>query len=87
MRRCPDFPVWHQAAAGDNTLHMDMVAEFLVPGMKHLDDAGYCAKIFGSGGKFQESFGAAFVEKAVKKDLIVVQKRFNSCGSVKTTWK
>ena len=56
-------------------MHMDMVAEFLVPCMEHLDDAGYCAKGSGAGGKFQESVGAAFVEKAVKKALVAVQKR------------
>ena len=56
-------------------MHMDMVAEFLVPCMEHLDDAGYCAKVSGAGGKFQESLRAAFVEKAVKKALVAVQKR------------
>lgn len=56
-------------------MHMDMVVQFLVPGMKHLDDAGYGTKISGIGGKLQESLGAAFVEEAVKKALVAVQKR------------
>ena len=32
--------------AGDNTVHMDMVAQFLVPGVEDLYDPGLCAKIF-----------------------------------------
>ena len=33
-------------AAGDNTVHMDMVTQFLVPGVEDLYDPGLCAKIF-----------------------------------------
>ena len=37
-------------AAGDNTVHMDMVAQFLVPGVEDLYDPGLCAKIFSVSG-------------------------------------
>lgn len=72
---CPDFPVRRQAPAGNNTMHMDMVIQFLVPGVKHLDNAGYRAKVSGIGRKFQERLGTAFVEKAVKAALVAGQKR------------
>lgn len=34
-----------QSAAGNDTVHMHMVANFLIPGMEYLDDPGSCAEI------------------------------------------
>ena len=56
-------------------MHVDMVIQFLVPGMERLDNAGCGAKIFRIGRKRQECFCAAFMEKAVEKGLVAVQKR------------
>lgn len=56
-------------------MHMDMVIQFLVPGVKHLDNAGYRAKVSGIGRKFQKRLGTAFVEKSVKAALVAEQKR------------
>ena len=56
-------------------MHMDMVIQLLVPGMEHLDDAGQSAKTPGIGGKFQECFGTAAVEEAIKKLLVTVEER------------
>ena len=41
-----DPVVSSKSAAGDNTVHMDMVTQFLVPGVEDLYDPGLCAKIF-----------------------------------------
>lgn len=41
-----DFPVLCKTAAGNNTVHVHMVIQFLVPGVKHLDDTGRGAEPF-----------------------------------------
>ena len=52
-----------------------MVFQFLVPGVKHLDYSGSRTKIFLISRKLQKSFGAAFMEKSVKKSLVAVKQR------------
>lgn len=42
----PDLMVGCQPAAGNDTVHVDMVVQFLVPGVEHLDDPGRRTKIF-----------------------------------------
>lgn len=54
-----------QASAGNNTMHMHMVTQFLIPCMKYLDYAGDCPEELGIGGKFQKGPGTAFVEECV----------------------
>ena len=39
-------------SSGNNAVHMDMVVDFLVPGVEHLDDPGCCPKILFICGKF-----------------------------------
>ena len=56
-------------------MHMDMIVQFLVPGVEHLDDPGLCPKVFFVGRQFQKSFGTAFMEQPVKKLLITVDQR------------
>ena len=70
-----DLPVLCQASAGDDTMHVHMVIQFLVPGVEYLDDAGNGAEVSWVRRKFQECFGTASMEKAVQKLLVTVQKR------------
>lgn len=44
--RLPYFMVFCQSAARDDTVHMHMVIDLLVPGVEDLDDSGCCAEIF-----------------------------------------
>lgn len=60
-----DCVVRSQTAAGDNTMHMHMVPQLLVPRMEHLDNAWECSKELWIGGKLQKGFGTASVEEAV----------------------
>lgn len=69
-----DFAVRCQSAAGDDAVHMDMVIQFLIPGVENLNDSGNSAKIFFIGGKLQECFGTAFVEEAVKELLVAKEE-------------
>ena len=70
-----DLPVLCQASAGDDTMHVHMVIQFLVPGVEYLDDAGNGAEVSWVSRKFQECFGTASMEKVVQKLLVTVQKR------------
>ena len=79
--RLPDPAVRSKASPGDDTVHMDMIVQFLVPGVEHLDDPGLCPKVFFVGRQFQKSFGTAFMEQPVKKLLITVDQR------VEFVWK
>ena len=45
-RSLPDPVVRSESGAGDDTMHVDMVIQFLVPGVEDLDDAGLCAEKF-----------------------------------------
>ena len=55
-------------------MHVHVIAQLLVPGMKDLNDTGESAEIFGVGRQLKKSPGTAPVEHAVKKLLIGVQK-------------
>lgn len=60
--------------ARDDTMDMDMVIQFLVPGMEYLDDTRCCPEILLVRGKLQERFCAASVEQAIQKLLVTVNQ-------------
>ena len=70
----PYLMVRGKAAAGDNTVHMHMVTDLLVPGMKDLDDPGCCAKVLFISGQFQERLRTAFVDEPIKALLVAVNE-------------
>lgn len=70
----PDPVVRSKPSAGDDAVHMDMIAQFLVPGVEDLDDPGLCSEVFFVGGQFQEGFCTARMEQPVKKLLITVDQ-------------
>lgn len=72
--RFPDFPVRGQSAAGDNTVHMDMVVQFLIPGVEHLDDSGLCPEMVPVSREFQKGLGTALMEQTVKESLVAVDQ-------------
>ena len=45
-RGAADPAVRSEPSPGDDAVHVDMVAQFLVPGVEDLYDPGLCAKIF-----------------------------------------
>ena len=70
----PSFVGGGEPAAGNDTVDVNMVTQFLVPRVKYLDDPGCCAEVFMAEGKFQESLGAAFVQKAIQECLVTVEE-------------
>lgn len=81
--RKADLTVPGQASGGNDAVHMDMVIQFLVPGMEDLYDAGGGAEIFFIGGQLKQGFGTAFVQKAVKKPLVAVNEGIQFMGERK----
>lgn len=69
-----DLSIQGKPAAGDDTVHMHMVSQFLVPGMEDLDDTWFCTKVSLIRGQLQERLGTAPVEEAVEKVLIAVNE-------------
>ena len=76
-----------QPSAREDAVHMNMVIQFLVPGMEDLDDPGLGAKIFLICAQFQKCFCAALMEQAVKEPLIAIDQGIEFMGRVNTTWK
>lgn len=72
--RSPDPVVRSEPSSGDDAVHMDMVVQFLVPGVEDLDDTRSGTKIFLVSRQFQESFSTAFMEQTVKKLLVTIDQ-------------
>ena len=73
--RLPDPAVRSKPSSGNDAVHMDMVVQFLVPGVEYLDDPGLSSKVFLVCTQFQKSFGTASMEQPVEKLLITVNQR------------
>ena len=63
--RLPDLLILCETAARDDTVHVDMIVQLLIPGMQHLYDAGDGAKIFRIFGKLKQCLCAATVKQAI----------------------
>ena len=82
-RGFPDPVVRSQPSAREDAVHMNMVIQFLVPGMEDLDDPGLGAKIFLICAQFQKCFCAALMEQAVKEPLIAINQGIEFVGKSK----
>ncbi len=69
------FMVLCQPATGDNTVHMHVVINLLVPGMEDLDDPGSCPEILLVRRQLKKCLGAAPVKESVKQFLVTVDQR------------
>ena len=50
------------------------LSEFLIPGMKNLNNPGCCAEPLFTGRKFKKCLGAASVQKGIEKPLVAVKQ-------------
>ena len=82
-RRLPDPAVRSKPSPRDDAVHMDMIIQFLVPGVEYLDDPGLCAKIFLVCTQFQKGFGTALMEQSIKELLITVDQGIEFMGESK----
>ena len=70
----PNPAVRSKPSSGNDAVHMDMVVQFLIPGVEYLDDPGLNSKVFLVCAQFQKSFGTASMEQPVKELLITVDQ-------------
>ena len=71
----PDLMAGGEAAAGNDAVHMYMVAQLLVPGVEYLYDTWNSPEMLFVSGKFQKCYRAAPVEKAVEQPLVRIKER------------
>lgn len=69
-----DLMICSQAAAGDDTVHMDMIVQFLIPCVQYLNNPREGTEVFGIGRQLQQSLGRTSMEETVKKLLVAVQQ-------------
>lgn len=77
----PEFMIFCQPAAGNDTMHMYVIANLLIPGMEDLDDPGCCVEPLWIGRKFKKCLGTASVQKCIEKLLVTVNQ------GVELMWK
>lgn len=64
--------VCSQSATRNDTVHVYMISDLLIPGMQDMYNARYCTEPLFIGRKFQKCLGAASVQKTVKKLLVTI---------------
>ena len=70
-----NFPVLCKTSAGDDTVHVYMVVNFLIPCVKNLNNPRCCAEPLLIRRQFQKCFGAASVKEIIQKLLVTVNER------------
>ena len=69
-----DLMGFGQSTTRNDTVHVHMVIQLLVPCMEYLDDPGCCTEILLIGRQFKKCFGTASVKKAVQKLLVTINE-------------
>ncbi len=70
-----ELSILRQSTTGNDTVHMHMILQFLIPGMKDLYDPGCCTEIPFVRRQFKKCFGGASVKKPIKETLVAVDER------------
>ena len=76
----PNLMVGGEAAAGNDAVHMYMVAQLLVPGVEDLYDTWDSPEMLFVSGKLQKCFRAASVKEAIEELLVTVKERVQLMG-------
>ena len=56
-------------------MHMWVKFEFLIPGVQHAEEAGFCAKMFGIAGNFEQCFCTG-AEQEIVDDLLILKSQW-----------
>lgn len=70
----PDLMIRGQSPAGYDAVHMYMVIQLLIPGVKDLDDPGCCTEPFFIFREFYKCLCTASVQKGIEKLLVTVDQ-------------
>ena len=75
-----------EAASGDHAVHMRMMLQSLIPGMKHAEETDLGTEMATVASDLQQGFGAGVKQQVVDQPFVLQRERASSRGSVKTTW-
>ena len=70
----PVQAIGRQPTTRDNTMHMRVQLEFLIPGVQHAEETGLRAEMFGIASDFEERFRTGS-EQEIVDDLFVLQSQ------------
>ncbi len=60
-----------KAASGDHAVHMGVMLESLIPGMKYAEEADLGSEVTGIAGDLQQSFGAGVKQQVVDQPFVL----------------
>jgi len=63
--------IWSKATCSDDAVHMRMMLQPLVPGMKHAEESNLRTEVSWVASDLLESFGAGAEEQAVQDALVL----------------
>jgi hypothetical protein len=67
----PKRVVGRQSAGGHDTMHVWVMFEFLIPGVKHTEEADLGAEMFGIASDFEEGFGTGVQQEMIEEFLVL----------------
>src|SRR5712691_8797476 len=79
--RCnPKRVIERQSAGGHHTMGMRVMFEFLIPGVKHTEEADLGAEMFGIASDFEEGCGTGLQQQMVQNFLVLQGERRQLMG-------
>src|SRR5215469_7753522 len=80
MRWNPRRVIERQSASGDHTMGVRVMFEFLIPGVKHTEEADFGAQMLGIASDFEEGFGSGLQQQIVQDFLVLQGERGQLMG-------
>jgi hypothetical protein len=75
VRWNPTGVLERQSAGGHDTVGMGVMFEFLIPGVKHTEEADLGSEMFGIASDLEEGFGTGLQQQMVQDFLVLQSKR------------
>src|SRR5258708_36146484 len=69
-----------ESAGGHDTVHVRVLVEFLIPGVKHTEEADLGAEMFGIASDFEEGCGTGLQQQMVQNFLVLQGERRQLMG-------
>jgi hypothetical protein len=80
VRWNPTRVIERQSTGGHHTMGMGMMLEFLIPGVKHTEEADFGAEMLGIASDFEEGFGTSLQQQMVQDFLVLQGERGQLVG-------
>src|SRR6266852_8048298 len=76
----PMSAIERQSAGGHDTMHVQVMFEFLIPGVEHTEEADLGAEMFGIASDFEEGCGTGLQQEMVQEFLVLQGERRQFMG-------